>query len=342
MDTLWFYVKNDVMLKLKFINSLITGAILLWSLSSQAQQAPQLSQYMFHGLFINPAYAGYREQLNLTGVYRNQWTGVEGAPRTGSLAVDGTVNDDKVGLGLNVIADKLGAMTNLSAYANFAYRIKFDSYEGVPRTLAIGVAGGIAQQSLDGTKLNPDETNDLRLLNQRKTVTMPDARVGVLYSTDRFYAGISADNIGVQFIKPKKDPTRLLPETKINIYMLAGYLFPLSEAVAVRPSMMLKNDLAGQSSLDLTTYFLIQQVVWLGATYRTGVNMFNKNVDSRLEKPSALVFGAQFFLGDRFRLGYSYDRSLKTTATLGASSHEISIGFLFPRKDDQMLTPRFF
>lgn len=330
------------MLKFKIIKSLVIGGIFLWSLPIQAQQAPQISQYMFNGLFINPAYAGYREQTNITGIYRNQWTGVEGAPRTGSLAVDGTVNDDKVGLGLNVIADKLGAMTNLAAYANFAYRIKFDTYEGVPRTLAIGVSGGIAQQSLDGTKLNPDETNDLRLLNQRKTIAMPDARVGVLYNTDRFYAGISADNIGVQFLQPKKDPEHYLPESKINIYMLAGYLFPLSEEVAVRPSMMLKNAMAGPSSLDLNAYILIRQTVWLGVTYRTGVNLFNSNVDRRLEKPSAVVLGAQFFLGERFRLGYSYDRSLKTTATLGASTHEISIGILFPRRDQQMLTPRFF
>ncbi len=314
----------------------------LWSLTVQAQQAPQISQYMFHGLFINPAYAGYREQLNITGVYRNQWTGVEGAPRTGSVAVDGTVNEDKVGLGFNVVADKLGAATNLSAYLNYAYRIKFDSYEGIPRTLAIGISGGVAQQSLDGTKLKPDETNDLRLLNERRTITMPDARVGILYHTDRFYAGLSADNIGVHFLKPKKDPDRLLPETKINLYLLAGYLLPVSEGLAVRPSMLLKNDLAGPSSLDLNAYLLIQQMVWVGATYRTGINLFKKNVDPRLEKPSAVVFGAQFYLGERFRLGYSYDRSLKSTATLGASSHEVSIGILFPRRDEQMLTPRFF
>ena len=171
---------------------------------------------------------------------------------------------------------------------------------------------------------------------------MPDARVGVLYNTDRFYAGFSADNIAVHFIKPKKDPTRLLPDKKINLYLLAGYLFPVSEELAVRPSMLLKNDLAGPSSLDLSTYFLIKEIVWLGATYRTGINLFNKNVDSRLEKPSAIVLGAQFYLGEQFRLGYSYDRSLKTTATFGNSSHEISIGFLFPRRDEQMLTPRFF
>lgn len=330
------------MLKFKFINGLIIGGMSLLSLTTQAQQAPQISQYMFHGLFINPAYAGYREQLNLTAIYRNQWTGVEGAPRTGSLAVDGTVNEDKVGLGLNIIADKLGAATNLSAYVNYAYRIKFDSYEGVPRTLSLGIAGGVAQQSWDIAKLHPDEVNDVRLLNERRTLTMLDARVGVLYHTDRFYAGLSADNIGVHFIKPKKDPARLLPETKMNVYLLAGYLLPLSEGLAVRPSMLLKNDLAGPSSLDLNAYLLIQQTVWVGATYRTGVTLFNKNVDPRLQKSSAVVLGAQFYLGERFRLGYSYDRSLKTTATLGPSSHEISIGLLFPRRDEQMLTPRFF
>lgn len=339
---LWFYVKAYFMSKFKFINGLIIGGICLWSSAIRAQQAPQLSQYMFHGLFINPAYAGYREQLNITGGYRNQWTGVEGAPRTGSLAIDGTTNEDRVGLGLNITADRLGAATNLSAYANYAYRIKFDNYEGVPKTLAVGISAGVAQQSLDGTKLSPDETNDLRLLNQRKTVTMPDARVGVLYSTDRFYAGLSVDNIGVHFLKPKKDPERLLPEKKINLYLLAGYLLPLSESLALRPSLLMKNDLAGPSSLDMNMYMLIQQMVWVGATYRTGIGLFNKNVDPRLEKPSAVVVGAQFYLGDRFRLGYSYDRSLNATSTFSPSSHEVSVGILFPRSNEQTLTPRFF
>jgi type IX secretion system PorP/SprF family membrane protein len=330
------------MLRSKLINYLIIGGMCLLARTVRAQQAPQLSQYMFHGMFINPAYAGYREQLNITGVYRSQWTGVEGAPRTGSVAIDGTVNEDRVGLGFNVIADKMGAETNLSAYANYAYRIRFDSYEGVPRTLAIGIAAGVVQQSLDGTKLQPDQTNDPWLLNQRKTITMPDARVGILYSTDRIYAGFSADNIAVHFLKPRKDPARLLPGKKINLYLQAGYLFPLSEDLLIRPSVLLKNDLAGPSSLDLNAYLLIRELVWLGATYRTGIGLFGKNVDSRLEKPSALVFGAQFYLGDMFRLGYSYDRSLKTTSMLGNSSHEISIGLLLPGKNEQTITPRYF
>ena len=53
-----------------------------------AQQDAQFSQYMFNGIYINPAYAGYKEQLNVHAFYRNQWSGVNGAPRTGSLAVD--------------------------------------------------------------------------------------------------------------------------------------------------------------------------------------------------------------------------------------------------------------
>ena len=38
-----------------------------------AQQDAMYSQYMFNGLAINPAYAGTRNVLSATGLFRRQW-----------------------------------------------------------------------------------------------------------------------------------------------------------------------------------------------------------------------------------------------------------------------------
>ncbi|WP_316829063.1 type IX secretion system membrane protein PorP/SprF, partial [Pedobacter miscanthi] len=81
---------------------LIAGSFLLLSRPASAQQDAQYSQYMFNGIYINPAYAGYKEVLNVHSFYRSQWTGITGAPRSMSLAVDAIANSGNVGLALQV------------------------------------------------------------------------------------------------------------------------------------------------------------------------------------------------------------------------------------------------
>ena len=72
---------------------LIFTTMLFWSLSGSAQQDPMVSQYMFNGLYLNPAYAGSHDYWSSTLSYRNQWVGFEGAPETEIAAVDGRIAD---------------------------------------------------------------------------------------------------------------------------------------------------------------------------------------------------------------------------------------------------------
>ena len=48
-----------------------------------AQQDPQYTHYMYNLSVVNPAYAtATPEVLNLGGLYRTQWVGAVGAPKT--------------------------------------------------------------------------------------------------------------------------------------------------------------------------------------------------------------------------------------------------------------------
>ncbi|TCC87867.1 PorP/SprF family type IX secretion system membrane protein [Pedobacter hiemivivus] len=320
---------------------MITIGICTASLLSVAQQDAQFSQYMFNGIYINPAYAGYKEQLNLHSFYRNQWTGVRGAPKTFSFAVDAIANDGNVGLALQVASDVVGAQNTLSAYANYAYRLRIGQSES--SRLAFGVAAGIIQHGIDGAKLNPYDGNDPGIPVGTESVLTPDARAGVYYSDDRFYAGFSVDNLIAQYASSDDFREKGIRRPKMHYYLTAGMLFPLSEDILLKPSFLLKDDRGGPTSLDINSFVLLGNRIWIGASYRTGVSLYSKDyLQANLPKENALVGLVELFATDRLRIGYAYDHNLNKAGNFNNGSHEISIGFFFKRKSSRMLSPRYF
>jgi type IX secretion system PorP/SprF family membrane protein len=303
-----------------------------------AQQDAQFSQYMFNGIYINPAYAGYREELNLHAFYRNQWTGIEGSPKTMSLAVDAIANDGNVGLALQVSSDRLGAQRNASVYGNYAYRIRLNA-DGSSR-LAFGIGAGAVQLGIDGAMLRPNDPEQYQPLGMQSAI-VPDARAGVFFSNDRFYAGFSADNLVSQYIDV--DRYAFIPQPKPHYYLTAGLLLPLNEDIQVKPSFLLKDDRGGPTSLDINAFFILADKFWLGGSYRTGVKLYKKSyLQNDLNQLNSAVVAAQFFANSNFRIGYAYDFSVGALKGYSGGTHEISIGYFFNRKSLRMGTPRYF
>ncbi len=317
---------------------LIAGLLTSLGLTVNAQQDAQYSQYMFNGIYINPAYAGYKEALNLHAFYRNQWTGIAGAPKSFSLAVDAIANDGNVGLALQVSSDKLGAQDNLSAYASYAYRIRMNA-DGSSR-LAIGLSAGILQSGINGANLNPnDPETDMPAGLHRLT---PDARAGIFFANDKYFAGFSVDNLVVQAFKNTGRFT-WLPQTKLHYYLTAGMLLPVNEDIQLKPSFLLKDDRGGPTSLDLNAFLLFKDIVWVGGSYRTGVKMYDKSyLQKNLMYRNAAVAAVEVFPVPNLRVGYAYDFSVGPLQSYSGGSHEISVGFTFNKQNIRMATPRVF
>lgn len=303
-----------------------------------AQQDAQQSQYMFNGIYINPAYAGYKESTNIHSFYRTQWTGIQGAPRTMAIAVDASANDGNVGLAFQLASDRLGAQSNLSAYGSYAYRIKMND-DGSSR-LSLGVSIGVMQLGISGILLDPNDVEANQPIGVQNAI-VPDGRTGVYYSTNRFYAGISADNLIAQYINVKDHAYILQP--KPHFYLTAGYLIPLTTDVLIKPSFLIKDDRAGPTSLDLNAFVLLGQKLWLGASYRTGVKLYDKGYLQRnLSNQNSVVAVAELFAMPNLRIGYAYDFSVGPLQGYSGGTHEISIGYYLKRNKSRMLTPRYF
>jgi type IX secretion system PorP/SprF family membrane protein len=299
-----------------------------------AQQDAQFSQYMFNGLYINPAYAGYKEQANIHSFYRSQWTGFIGAPQTMSLAGDMVLKEGNVGVGLLLSNDFTGAQSNFSAYANYAYRLQINKDEFT--RLSFGLAFGVVQQGIDGDKLISNDEDQFVPLG-KPTETFPDARVGVFYSTPKVFAGFSADNLLASAFQARNRSTSvLLPKINRHYYFSAGALFPVSYNVKFKPTLLLKDDAQTFTSLDINAFALLYDRIWFGAFYRTAVTLYNKpHLDEGLQKKNGLGLITDLYVNQNLRFGYAFDYSLSKLRNYNYGSHEISIGFaLSPRRKE--------
>ncbi|MCC9166522.1 PorP/SprF family type IX secretion system membrane protein [Pontibacter harenae] len=308
---------------------LYTLLALLLTFAASAQQNPQYSQYIFNSMVINPAYTGSKNVLNLNAFHRSQWVGLEGAPTTQSLALDGIVASNRLGLGLQLTRDQIGAQTNTAAYANAAVKLPV-SAAGV---LSLGIALGAVQNTFDGAKLGI--TNDPSIPSGKEVNLKTDVKIGMYFHNDRFYAGVSASDL-IQY----KDMQQVEPER--HYFFTAGYVFDVSSFVKFKPSILVKEDFHAPANLDVNGFVLLGDKLWLGGSYRTSVNVFNKNPEEPdVRKRTAAALIAELQVSKALRVGYSFDQMLNDMN--GVNTHEVSVGYyFFKKKDTKMMTPQYF
>ena len=310
-------------MKKVFLYALL-GLLLLQSNLSKAQQLSLLNQYMFNGLYINPAYAGYKGDLFTHAFFRTQWVGVNSAPQTLAIGSDLALSDEHVGLGLVITSDRDGANSTNMFLSNYAYWVHLNS----DLRLSFGLALGGINYALDGTKLEPNEPNDPSVATARYNLWLPEANAGVYLTSNRFYVGLSALNMLSRYMPVKREEENRYIVRNYNQYMLAaGALITLSEQLELKPSFLLREDLHNPTVMDINLMLLVSKTFWVGLSYRMSAT-FGKdyNMDSDY-RPSALAFIADVYATDNLRIGYSFDFDFSKISYYSGGSHEISLGY---------------
>lgn len=313
----------------------------LFALKTRAQQTIQLSQYMFNGLALNPAYAGYKEDWTLNLSSRIQWVGINDAPQTNTVSVDGLANSDNpnVGVGLLATVDKLGPESNSSVYANYAYRLRLDELD--TKRLCFGIGVGAEQYSLDGSKFTPTDAGDSYIPSGTENKLTPDFRFGVYYYTPKIYFGASVFNLLSDAFSRITDNPEVIKPVR-TVYLTGGAMLPLSDYVDIKPSLMVEEDFKGPTNVSLTAYLAFNRRFWIGGSYRTGISAWNSNLVSNLNEQDAAAAIIQVYINENFRVGYAYDFTTSKLASYQNGTHELSVSITFPRKKQRVISPRYF
>ncbi len=331
--------KNKYYLKFYLNAKLIfCVALLINSFKSQAQQQIEFSQYVFTGMALNPAYAGYKEETNLHLIYRDQWTGLDGAPKTISASMDGMSSNGRLGFGGEVTQDELGAQSSLSALGVFSYRLLLNESD----RLSFGIAGGVDQYQINSNKLIANNNNqDPVYAGLQKSVLQPDFQFGVFYANPKYFLSFSATDLFANF--QGSNPAYLVIYRDRHYYFQTGALFNISSGLRLKPSLLIREDFIAPTNIDMNLFLLLSDRFWIGGSLQTGLSLFNQShLQNNLSSNDSFSILAEFYVSDRLRIGYSFDYSTSLLQQVNNGTHEISIGYTLRSHKAPLLSPRYF
>ena len=318
-----------------------------------AQQRPHYTQYILNNYILNPAISGIENYTDIKISARDQWVGLNGAPRTAyftihapigksdyrtsatSYSIPGenprgraywesyTAAEPHHGIGFTIVNDLTGSYNRFNAYATYAYHLGLNANTN----LAGGFSAGISRISLDKSKTDFSGAGDpsdpaagsayTGYLNKIK----PDIGVGLwLYSRD-YFVGLSAQQVVPQKYSFVGDAIVSTKSIMIpHVFLTAGYRFLLNEDINAIPSLMIKY-IRGSSKSNFQPEANIklqyQDRLWIGGSYR-------------YQNGYAAMLGVN--VSNTFNLGYAYDFTTTEVNTVSRGTHEIVLGFLLGNK----------
>lgn len=303
---------------------IIAGLLILSFTKLNAQTESMYSQYMFNMLSVNPAYAGNREATNLNLFQRRQWAGLDGAPQTTSVSIDGSYNANKIGWGIQMYDDKLGVEKASGAKMILSTHLQV-SQRG---TLSAGLNIGLMNYRVDLLNVKDRYTPNDPAFYANLNKWLPDIGMGIFYNTNNFYAGLSIPNV----LRSKVAAFDVMNSgiQKINnthLYFTTGFVVNVNEDIKIKPSTMLKAISGAPIQADFNTNLWLKDVIGIGASYRTG---------------DAVISMLELQATETLKLGYAYDISISPLKYYNNGTHEIILRYEFGNNKSKIKSTRYF
>ena len=309
--------------------------LLLWSIAAvwlgafnmNAQQDAQYTQYMYNTVSVNPGYTGSRGHMSVAALYRAQWVGLDGAPKTQTLNIHTPLGYKGVGAGISIVNDQIGPTSETYFDLDLSYTIQTSQ----DARLSFGIKASAHLLDIRFSELNQDLTSpggpDPTLQQDIQNRFSPNIGAGVYYHTQRFYAGLSVP----RFLETTHfDESSLSTASEqLNFYFITGYVMEMSAFWKFKPALLTKVVRGAPLQLDLSANFMYNDKFIIGAAYRWD---------------AAFSGMAGFQISPSFLLGIAYDREITElgNAAFNDGSFEVILRYDFIRVQGNLKSPRFF
>lgn len=286
--------------------------VLLPGFASFAQQIGQFSQYMLTDYIINPAFAGSRDYFDVRSINRYQWAGLQDAPRTFNLSVNGPLRNENMGLGGSLFTDVAGPTRRTGLQFSYAYHLRV----GTTGRLGFSLSAGLLQFGIDASRLKLIDQNDPALFTTLRSKTLFDAKLGILYHTPDWFIGFTAP----QLLQNRADlfaTGNQLARLEDHYLLMGGYTFDLGNDIVIKPTFLLKYVHPAPLAFDLSARAIWRETVHAGLSYRH-------------KEAIALMAGYEF--RQTISVSYAYDITTSNLKNYSTGTHEFVLGFRFNQK----------
>jgi type IX secretion system PorP/SprF family membrane protein len=285
--------------------------LILVSLQCVAQQDPIFTQYMYNGQVINPAYAGIWEKAGFTALVREQWAGINRAPLTESISIHSPLNNESVGVGLNIINDTYAREKRLSILADYAYEVNLTPW----RRLRFGVKFGFTnyKNPLTDYQLYPDGEYDPVFAQDIDLKFLPNFGVGAFLYEDNYYIGLAIPKLVENDFSINYQNYSTQSEIR-TIYLNGGYVFfldPMSRII-FKPTLLVRANMEMPIQFDLSANFLLYEKLWFGLVWRSR---------------NAVCVTSQWLINKNLRLGFAMDLTYTDIFPYQGGTYEFTLGW---------------
>ena len=298
---------------LRFLPFLVL--VVLYSPETNAQQDAQFTQYMYNGLFYNPAFAGKEKGYNFSALHRTQWANYSGAngpaPITQLLTASGSLDNTNLGYGLSFVNDNIGPTTNQEINISLGYHLRLR--RGV---LSLGASGGVFSSTLKYDELNLVNPDPAVPAAGRETQMNFNVGFGAIYDQRNFYVGVSSRHLN----EPGFDfgEGAIGNQLRNHSYLNAGYRIRTFAFWTFEPSFLLKTVSFNNFSYDLSVIATHNQKVSAGLAYRG-------------EESVSLLVGYSLLRDNSLRIGYAFDLVVGGLEAKSPTSHEFMLTYNLPQ-----------
>ncbi len=246
---------------------LYTAIIIIISSAAYSQQENLITQYTYNKLSFNPGVAGENNYTSITGIYRDQWTGLEGRPQTQMLTVNFPTVSERLGFGVQVQRQSIGIQSKTDITGMYAYRIR----------LANGYASVGLQMSYRNFVNDFTDTRliaingfdeDIAISRERFSRNIFNVGIGGYYKGPNYYFGVSVPRFIKADIDADLDP--FVAKEVHHYYATAGVDIRLSHDWIFSPSVLFKAASTSPYDVDVLGLMTYRDQVHMGLNIRTG------------------------------------------------------------------------
>ncbi len=317
----------------KLINCIVVFQIFSLAQKAEAQQLPLLSQYLFNGFLVNPAYAGLDGLSTVTLTAREQWLGLANRPMThivsfqtrilpksfvnknasARLRIMKRYTSGRVAVGGYIFNDRNGIIDRTGAQLTYAYHIPMKK-----NSLSFAMSLSLYQFSINHHKIELETTHDQLINNTSLNMIIPDAGIGAVFTTQEYFAGVSISNVMQSYAKLGYNSDQQF-KTYRQYNLTLGYRYELGQDRTFEPSVLVKTTNQLIAQVDITAKLHVNDC-WGGITYRTG---------------SALILLGGVTI-NKLSFGYAFDYNLNAIGQYSFGSHEIMAAYKFGNNASRM------
>jgi len=279
------------------------------------------TQVFRNEILINPAYAASKDNFIFSGNVRQQWTGIENAPSTKSMSVYGPIPRFKIGVGLNIVNDRIGITKQNLYNLVYAYNLNLKDSK-----FSFGINMGLKSINADFNELLLESNRDVNFNESSKRHNLPFFGLGTYFEKENYSIGLSLPYFLDNAILTR---TEAVPaENKLFFFLTGAVLTKLNSGMSIKSGVLVKGMFDSNIEIDLVETLYINDAWSFGISYKS---------------LNSIGIIAEYGYNKQLYISYSYDFYTSILFYNQSGSHEITLTYILNRKRDKLqINPRYF